>query len=208
MDRNQAKKFWNEIYLSKSEQQVSWFSESLKESLEQILKHAPEKNSRIIDVGSGRSTLANDLLRLGYESITILDISDAAIMQAVSKIDANFEYLKSIVGDVTNFEFSRESFDLWHDRAVFHFLTSKEKKKAYIDALKNSLRPNGTAVISTFENEGPEKCSGLKVQRYDEKSLSVELGSQFRLLEWKKWDHLTPFGVRQRFIQCCYALKP
>ena len=128
-------------------------------------------------------------------------------MQAVSKIDANFEYLKSIVGDVTNFEFSRESFDLWHDRAVFHFLTSKEKKKAYIDALKNSLRPNGTAVISTFENEGPEKCSGLKVQRYDEKSLSVELGSQFRLLEWKKWDHLTPFGVRQRFIQCCYALK-
>ena len=204
MNSYQAKNFWNNVYSSKTEKEVSWFSTRLNQSISQIEKYAFEKSHRIIDVGSGRSTLVDDLLQLGYRSITIFDVSNEAIEQTISRTNKASGKICAIVGDATNFKFEERGYDVWHDRAVFHFLLSPNKQQAYVRTLKTALCPGGKLIISTFSLSGPDKCSGLDVIRYSKESLSATLGDDFVLLDSQTHLHLTPFDAYQEFLQCCY----
>ncbi|HEY4933088.1 MAG TPA: class I SAM-dependent methyltransferase [Terriglobales bacterium] len=163
---------------------------------------AEARSASIIDVGGGESTLVDDLLLRGYKNITVLDISQAAIDLTKSRLGSAAEQVRWLVGDITEIELEPLAYALWHDRAVFHFLTTREQRIAYVRQVARSVKPGGHIIVSTFGTEGPTKCSGLKVMRYDAESLHSEFGTRFRLIESFKEMHLTPFGTTQQFVYC------
>jgi len=203
-----AQKHWEGIYGTKAPNQVSWFRPHLETSLA-LLERATrgDRFTSIIDVGGGASTLVDDLVGRGYRDITILDISQAALDVAQHRLHKAAESIAWLRADVTQSSFPSRSFDVWHDRAVFHFLTKPEERLAYVRNVAMAVKPGGHVIISTFGPEGPTKCSGLDVVRYDAESLHEEFGTRFRLVESLKELHDTPFGTTQQFLYCYCALE-
>lgn len=189
---------WEEVYTSKDETTVSWFQDNPAPSLDLIELIAPGKDADIIDIGGGASRLVDHLLARGFRSVTVLDISQAALDLACLRIGRRASEVHWIAADVTEWSPSRR-FDIWHDRAAFHFLVDPQDRAAYVARLKQALRPGGHAIIATFASDGPEKCSGLPVNRYDAEGLARELGETFTLVETRRHDHSTPGNVTQRF---------
>lgn len=189
---------WNDIYTRKAEDEVSWFQPEASISLELIVRFAPPHAARIIDVGGGASRLVDGLLERGFEDVTVLDISEAALGKARARLGARADQVKWVAADVTAFE-PTERYALWHDRAVFHFLTSPADRAAYVRSLERALAPNGHVVVGTFALDGPERCSGLEIVRYDAKALVTALGPSFRLIEEVRHEHTTPAGKTQAF---------
>lgn len=197
-----ARSHWENVYASKAPDAVSWYRPHLETSLELIEKFAKAHSTSIIDVGGGESTLVDDLLAHEYSNLSVLDVSQTAIEVTKRRLGHAAERVHWIIGDITNTELSPSSYDLWHDRAVFHFLRSVNERAAYVRQVAKAVRPGGHVLVSTFGPEGPTKCSGLEVVRYDAESLHAEFGVHFRLLESLKELHKTPFGTIQQFLYC------
>jgi len=161
----------------------------------------------IVDVGGGASTLVDALLDGGYGKVAVLDISGKALEQSKARLGDASERVRWIVGDALDFE-SEEAIAFWHDRAVFHFLTEESECIRYVDALKRNLAPGGAVMIATFASDGPEQCSGLRVERYDSDKLASVLGSEFRAIEYESERHLTPWGSEQRFQYALFKYMP
>jgi SAM-dependent methyltransferase len=193
---------WENVYTTKSENEVSWFQQSPAPSLELIVQAGAVSTSAIIDIGGGASRLVDNLVEQGFEDVTVLDLSGSALAAAKSRLESHLgvraERVSWIVADATTWEPVR-AYDIWHDRAAFHFLTDADDRAAYIARLKRGLKIGGHAVIATFALDGPEKCSGLPVARYDSTSLGQALGSAFRLVHTQRHEHATPWDSRQIF---------
>lgn len=197
-----AKTHWEKVYATKAPDAVSWYRAHLETSLALIERAAEARSVSIIDVGGGESTLVDDLLHRGYENLTVLDVSPTAIEVTRKRLGSDAERVHWLVGDVGEMELERDAYDLWHDRAVFHFLTTPERRVAYVQQVARAVKPGGHVIISTFGPEGPTKCSGLEVMRYDAESLHGEFGGRFRLVESSKELHETPSGTTQQFLYC------
>jgi SAM-dependent methyltransferase len=197
-----VKKHWEEVYATKAPDAVSWYRPHLETSLALIERTASGPLSAIIDVGGGESTLADDLLLRGYRNVTVLDISDTAIEVCRRRLRDRADAIRWLVADVTSTALDRCVYDVWHDRAVFHFLTRREQRAAYVRNVARSVKPGGAVIVGTFGPEGPLKCSGLDVLRYDADSLHDEFGARFRLVESTKEIHQTPVGATQQFLYC------
>jgi 2-polyprenyl-3-methyl-5-hydroxy-6-metoxy-1,4-benzoquinol methylase len=197
-----AKAHWETIYTSKAPDAVSWYRPHLETSLALIERAAGSPSASIIDVGGGESTLVDDLLGRGYENITVLDVSQVAIEVTKKRSGRAADQVRWIAADITQVQLEPSSYDVWHDRAVFHFLTAIEQRVAYVRTVANAVRPGGHVIVSTFGPEGPTKCSGLEIVRYDAESLHNQFGAHFRLLESYKELHRTPIGTTQQFLYC------
>lgn len=196
---------WEHIYHSKSPPETSWYEPHLETSLEWIVKAASDRGASIVDVGGGESTLVDDLVAQGYRALTVLDVSQAALVKSRRRLSDAAPYVNWIAGDVSEVALPPRAYDLWHDRAVFHFFTEPEKRAAYVRTLSASLREGGQVIMATFGPDGPQKCSGLPTRRYDADSLLRELGSQFRVVRHARIDHQTPFGTMQQFLYCHFS---
>lgn len=192
---------WEHVYGSKSAGETSWYRPHLELSIEWITQAAPDRSTPILDVGAGESTLVDDLLALGYGDLTALDISEAALARLKSRLGSNADKVRWIIGSVTEAQIASE-YGVWHDRAVFHFLTTADDRAAYVRQMLHAIRPGGHAIVATFGPQGPEKCSGLPTMRYDTESLARELGLQFRLEKSTVTEHETPSGTKQQFLYC------
>jgi len=197
-----AKTHWDRVYATKTPNAVSWYRRHLDRSLALIERAVPERSASIIDVGGGESTLVDDLLLRGYANIMVLDISQGAIDVTRSRLGSAADQVRWIAADITEVELEPRAYDLWHDRAVFHFLTVPEQRTAYIRQVACSVRPGGHVIVSAFGPQGPTKCSGLEVVRYDAESLHREFGVSFRLIESSTELHRTPFDTTQQFLYC------
>ena len=189
---------WEKVYATKGESEVSWFQETPVTSLELIRLAGAIRTSGIIDIGGGASRLADGLVSQGFGDVTVLDLSAAALAAARSRMGDNANRVTWIAADVTSWEPSR-TYDVWHDRAAFHFLTDPKDQAAYVARLRRALRPGGHAIIGTFALDGPERCSGLAVSRHDAGSLAATLGGGFELIDTRRHEHITPWGTSQRF---------
>lgn len=197
-----AKTHWEKVYATKAPEAVSWYRPHLETSLALIERAAAGYSASIIDVGGGESTLVDDLLARGYENITVLDVSQTAIDVTKKRLGLAAEQVHWLVADITEAQLEPSAYDVWHDRAVFHFLTVPEQRAAYVRQVVRSVKPGGHVIVSTFGPEGPTKCSGLDVVRYDDDSLHNEFGTTFRLVESSKELHETPIGTTQQFLYC------
>jgi 2-polyprenyl-3-methyl-5-hydroxy-6-metoxy-1,4-benzoquinol methylase len=197
-----TRQHWENVYGTKAPDQVSWFRPHLETSLAFIERAARNKEARIIDIGGGESTLVDDLLFRGYRSVTVLDISPTAIEVTRQRLGNLADAVTWIMTDVTTADLPADAYDVWHDRAVFHFLTKPEDRAVYVEKVRKSVRPGGYVIVGTFGPEGPSKCSGLDVQRYDADSLHSEFGRRFRMIDSLKELHQTPFGTTQQFLYC------
>ena len=197
---------WEEIYKEKATDAVSWYRPHLEVSLALIEQVASGRfagrSASIIDVGGGESTLVDDLLARGYGDITVLDISQTAIDANRKRLGKASERVRWLVADVTRFDLEPSAYDVWHDRAVFHFLTATSDRVAYVRQVARAVKHGGHVIVSTFGPKGPTKCSGLDVVRYDAESLHREFGVHFRLLGSSTELHRTPFGTIQQFLYC------
>jgi len=193
---------WEKIYREKAPDEVSWYRPHLQTSLALIEKAAPQRDVSIIDVGGGESTLVDDLLAHGYRNITVLDVSQTAIDVTKKRLGLTAESINWITADIANSELLPNAYDVWHDRAVFHFLTATNQRLAYIRQVARAVKAGGHVLVSTFGPEGPTQCSGLQVIRYDATSLHAEFGVRFHLLDSVKELHNTPFGTTQQFLYC------
>jgi SAM-dependent methyltransferase len=189
---------WQNVYLRKGEQEVSWTQLDPQPSLGLIETYARDKHADIIDIGGGASQLVDALIHDGYDAVTVLDLSAVALDAAKARIGAASGKLRWIAADVTAWQ-PPGVFDIWHDRAAFHFLTDAKDRAAYIDRLVRGVKVGGHAIIATFALDGPEKCSGLPVQRYSPQSLHEVLGESFDLVESHAHRHVTPWGAAQSF---------
>jgi 2-polyprenyl-3-methyl-5-hydroxy-6-metoxy-1,4-benzoquinol methylase len=193
---------WEKIYSTKASDQVSWYRPHLETSLALIKRAAGNRTASIVDVGGGESTLVDDLLEQGFQNITVLDVSQAAIDVNKARLGERATGIQWMVADITRVELQPRAYDVWHDRAVFHFLTKREERTAYVRQVSRSVRSGGYVIVSTFGPDGPTRCSGLDVVRYDADSLHDEFGARFRLVESSKEVHQTPFGTTQQFLYC------
>jgi SAM-dependent methyltransferase len=201
------KNHWERIYSGKAERELGWFQERPTVSLELIARSSLPPDARIVDVGGGASRLVDCLLAGGYTDVTVLDVAEAPLAQARRRLGPQAARVTWIVADVTEWK-PPAPFDLWHDRAVFHFLTDPDDRDAYRNVLRRAVRPGGIAIIGTFALDGPERCSGLPVVRYSPQSLRDELGAGFELLDGAADGHQTPGGAVQRFQFARLRLAP
>jgi SAM-dependent methyltransferase len=197
-----AKTHWDKVYTGKAPEAVSWYRPHLETSVALIERAAPALSSSIIDAGGGSSTLVDDLLARGYKNLTVLDISSAAIEATQKRLGRAAAQVRWLVADIAKIAFEPGAYDLWHDRAVFHFLTTNAERVAYVRQVARSVRRGGHVIVSTFGPEGSTRCSGLKTVRYDADALHDEFGTRFRLVENSKELHRTPFGTTQQFLYC------
>lgn len=195
---------WNAVYTTRSSTEVSWFEPVPARSLELLAACGVGPDAAVIDVGGGDSRLVDGLLERGFERLTVLDISAAALARARERLGESASHVAWIAGDVTRAELPRAAYDAWHDRAVFHFLTDASDRRRYVEALRAALRPGGVAVIATFAPTGPARCSGLDVVRYDATTLGRELGADFELIAEAEHVHRTPSGAEQRFVYAAF----
>jgi SAM-dependent methyltransferase len=203
MERFDRKKHWENIYQNKDLQNLSWYEATPATSLEFLRRFNVPVTAKIIDIGGGDSLLADHLLALGYRDITVLDISGTAIDKAKKRLGDKASMVKWIVADAATFQ-PTEVYDFWHDRAAFHFLTSEKEIDAYINTIKQNLKPGGILVIGTFSEDGPKKCSGIEIKQYSEDALSNRLQKFFKKVKCIKVDHKTPFNTIQNFIFCSF----
>lgn len=197
------KSHWETIYTTKRDTEVSWFQENPAPSLELIDLARPTPKSAIVDIGGGASRLVDSLVARGFKHVTVLDISQAALEVAKARLGEGASQVEWIVADVTRWH-PAQTFDIWHDRAAFHFLTDAADRSAYVTRMKQAIKPGGHVIIGTFAIDGPEKCSGLPVNRYDAASLAKEFGKGFELMDARRHDHSTPWGSTQRFQFCIF----
>ncbi len=198
MDR---KTHWERIYRENEPTEVGWYQDRPRRSLSMISASGIGKESNIIDVGGGASALVDGLLDDGFKNITVLDISSASIDHTKTRLGDRAAGINWIVADILEITFPRK-FDLWHDRAVFHFLTDAGDRRKYIQAMNEALTSDGHLIISTFALKGPPKCSGLNVMRYNPEFMCREIGSDFQLIESVDESHITPSGITQKFVYC------
>jgi hypothetical protein len=197
---------WNETYTAKAETQVSWYQPSPDRSLGLIKSAAPDLATSIIDVGGGASRLAGALVAEGYSDITVLDISEVALGRAKRHLGGLADRLSWIVADITQWQPQR-SWGIWHDRAVFHFFVDAGTQDAYIAALRRGTVPGSVVIMATFALAGPERCSGLPVQRYSPATLAARLGAEFSLYTQAAETHATPFGTTQEFAYAAFRRR-
>jgi len=199
-----VKTHWEKVYTSRAPDAVSWYRAHLETSLALIDRAVHARSAAIIDVGGGESTLVDDLLLRGYKDLTILDVSQTAIDVTKKRLGSAADRIEWLVADIAEIELQPGAYDLWHDRAVFHFLTTTAQRVAYVRQVASAVKSGGHVIVSTFGPEGPTQCSGLHVMRYDADALHGEFGERFRLIESSKELHDTPFGTTQQFL-CCYC---
>jgi SAM-dependent methyltransferase len=189
------------VYDKKADLEVSWYEETPTTSLNLIQKHSSNLDILIIDVGGGNSNLTHNLLQLGFHNLTVLDISSKALSRTKAKIENSYPSVNWMVTDITKF-MNNTNYDIWHDRAVFHFLTTTEERNNYLKQAKKAIPTKGLLILSTFSKKGPLKCSGLDVNQYNKESLHDFFGNDFELIESFEEDHTTPFKTQQiLFIQ-------
>ena len=198
MNATERQTHWQNIYTTKRETEVSWFEDNPAVSLDLIALAGAGRKSAIIDIGGGASRLVDRLIDAGYEDLTVLDLSAAALDAAKARVGEQAGQVHWLVADVTAWTPQR-LYDVWHDRAAFHFLTDPADRAAYVARLRRALKAGGHVIIGSFAPDGPEKCSGLPVARHDSKSLAEALGPGFALIDSRRRDHLTPWGVTQHF---------
>jgi len=198
----ERKAHWERVYSSKSTDRLGWYKPRLQTSLDWIRSLDLSSDAPIIDVGGGASTLIDDLLGQGHTDITVLDISDTALLLLRERLGDDAQKVTWLFADIATVELPDGHFDLWHDRAVFHFLTETEQQQRYRKNLSRSLKPGGHLIIGTFAPEAPPKCSGLPVQRYDHERLARTLGDEFELRRHHKEMHVTPGGIEQMYLYC------
>jgi SAM-dependent methyltransferase len=198
MASNNDQAHWDSIYATKGETDVSWFQEAPTPSLELLDLVGAQPSSAIIDIGGGESRLGGCLLDRGFENLTVLDLSAKALAETRARLGDKAKGVEWIVADVTQWQPS-ETYDVWHDRAAFHFLTNRSEQVAYIQRLKAALRCGGHAIIGTFVLDGPDKCSRLPVMRHSTESVGTLLGVDFVLIDSRRHEHRTPWGVVQHF---------
>ncbi len=192
------KTHWQNIYQEKSALDVSWYQKEPTLSLELIHSTQIASYESIIDIGGGVSVLVDHLYKKGFTNLAVLDISENALVSAKNRLGDLAKYIEWYEADITQFK-APQQFSLWHDRAVFHFLTNQTDRKRYINALKYALKSNGHLIIAAFAIGGPEKCSGLEVVQYDSKKLTAEFGADFELVEEINEVHITPANKEQKF---------
>ena len=202
MDTFDRKKHWENIYSTKQLNEVSWYQPTPETSLNFINQLKIPKTAKIIDIGGGDSFLVDNLLKLGYQNITVLDISKKAIERAKLRLGKQGENVKWIEADASNFN-PTETYDIWHDRAAFHFLTNENEIENYLKSAKKGVKDNGSVIIGTFSTEGPKKCSGIEITQYSEKSLANKF-NDFKKIDCQKIEHETPFNSTQNFIFCTF----
>jgi ubiquinone/menaquinone biosynthesis C-methylase UbiE len=190
---------WETVYASKSEREVSWFQENPAPSLELIAEAGAAPTSAVVDVGGGASRLVDALLEKGFREVTVLDVSEAALLAARARLGERGRSVRWVVADVTEWRPEAAAFDVWHDRAAFHFLTEPSDRTAYVARMRRAIKPGGHAIIATFALDGPERCSGLPVQRYDGRSVGEAIGDRFELIRTRPQVHTTPWGAKQSF---------
>lgn len=199
MDRREH---WEQVYRTKRPQHVSWFQAEARLSRRLIEAVAPDRDAAIIDVGAGASTLIDGLLASGYRNLTVLDLSTAALDQARQRLGESAAAVGWQVGDILDLPLERAAFDLWHDRAVFHFLSDPAERARYVGQVRHAVRPGGHVLVATFAEDGPLRCSGLDVVRYSPPALHAEFGDGFQFVEGHRELHTTPAGVGQAFSYC------
>lgn len=204
MDTEARKTHWDRVYADRDEEAVSWFQPRPETSLALLGVAGLDAGASVIDVGGGASRLVDHLLDAGFERLTVLDVSAEALARSRARLGARAERVTWIESDVTTAELPEKAYDFWHDRAVFHFLTDAEDRRVYAELLAGSLRPGGWAVVATFAEDGPTRCSGLPVVRYSPEALSAELGPVLELHETRREDHVTPAGKTQSFVYCLF----
>jgi ubiquinone/menaquinone biosynthesis C-methylase UbiE len=198
----QSKEHWEKVYTTKATDAVSWFQPHADLSLGLIEATGVSHDAAIIDVGGGASTLVDDLLANGYTDLSVLDLSAAALAAAQKRLGSRAAKVQWIEADVTKADLPAKRFDVWHDRAVFHFLTSAEDRAAYVQTVFRAVKPGGHVIVATFAEDGPNQCSGLPVMRYRADELHAEFGEAFSLLSHRKEAHHTPSGTVQQFVYC------
>ena len=201
--RMNPQQHWEKIYNNKQLNEVSWYQPTPAVSLQFTEQLNISRQARIIDIGGGDSLLVDHLLLLGYDNITVLDISEAAINRAKLRLGKNADKINWVISDVTEFN-AVEQYEFWHDRAAFHFLTTKKQVAAYLAVAQKHIAPSGKMVIGTFSTDGPEKCSGLPVKQYNENNLTGLLRKYFKKIRCITTDHLTPFNTIQNFLFCSF----
>jgi ubiquinone/menaquinone biosynthesis C-methylase UbiE len=197
---------WERVYRAKGPDQLSWFQSEARMSRELIEQAAPDRDAHIVDVGAGASTLVDGLLASGYRRLTVLDLSDAAIQQAKQRLGPAADAVTWMVEDVLAASLADTSVDVWHDRAVFHFLTDPADRARYVSQVRRIVRPGGFVLVATFAEDGPTRCSGLEVARYSPTALHAEFGSDFRVVDSRREEHHTPWGTAQAFTYCLCRL--
>lgn len=195
---DERREHWEKVFREKREDEVSWFQEQPSQSLALIAKTNVGPTAKIVDVGGGASRLVDALLDAGYADLAVVDIAEAALAKARARLGPRAARVRWVASDITKWT-PDTTFDVWHDRAVFHFMIRPEDRSAYLATMRRALAPNAHVIIATFASNGPEKCSGLPVQRYEPEALAAELGSEFRLVESVKDEHRTPAGKVQAF---------
>lgn len=199
---------WETVYETKAADAVSWYRPHLDSSLALIGRVAPDHRAAVLDVGGGASTLVDDLLARGYRDLSILDISAAALGVARKRLGAAANAVNWLASDLLEAPLQQARYDLWHDRAVFHFLTGPDQRASYVRQLAHALKPGGHVVIATFGPDGPMQCSGLDTMRYDAKGLADALGDGFALIDSTIENHATPFDTSQQFLYALFQRMP
>jgi len=198
MNESSRQAHWDNVYTTSDERNVSWYQDRATPSLELIGLTGLSADAEIIDIGGGASRLVDTLLKDNFGRVTVLDLSGAALEAAKQRLGGNAARVEWVVADVTTWQPSR-TYDLWHDRAALHFLTDGADQSAYVERMKQALKPAGFAIIGTFAPDGPERCSGLPIVRYDPSDLAATLGQEFELIDARRHQHVTPRGAVQRF---------
>jgi SAM-dependent methyltransferase len=198
----QAKAHWEQVYATRAATEVSWYQPHAEHSLALMRAAGVGAAARIIDVGGGASTLVDDLLDAGYRDITVLDLSANALAVARARLGPRAARVHWLEADVLEADLPEQGYDVWHDRAVFHFLTAAADRRAYVRQVLRAVRPGGLVIVATFAEDGPTRCSGLEVMRYDAHGLHAEFGAPFTLLAHTSEAHQTPAGRVQQFTYC------
>jgi ubiquinone/menaquinone biosynthesis C-methylase UbiE len=204
-----SKEHWESVYRTKGPTAVSWYQPEARVSFELIQRVAPDLDTPIIDVGGGASTLVDGLVKAGYRDVTVLDLAASALGQAQARLGPRANQVRWVEADVLEAELPSGKYGVWHDRAVFHFLTDPDDRARYVRQTRRAVAPGGHVIVASFSSEGPMRCSGLDVVRYTPESMHGEFGADFRLLESVREDHVTPAGAVQAFVYClCRAPGP
>jgi ubiquinone/menaquinone biosynthesis C-methylase UbiE len=202
MDTTTNKQHWESVYTTKALQEVSWYEEVPTTSLKFLSEANLSLDAKIIDIGGGDSLFVDHLLKLGFKDITVLDISANAIERAKERLGSLAKEVKWVVSDATQFQ-PTETYDFWHDRAVFHFITQEQEITTYLTVIENGLKENGILVVGTFSENGPKKCSGIEIKQYSESEL-VERFGKFIKVKCLNTNHQTPFNTVQNFTFCSF----
>lgn len=204
----QDKVHWEHVYAAKPDTLVSWYQEHALCSLALLNKTGVPKAAAIIDVGGGASTLVDDLLEHDYSDLTILDLSAAALSAAKRRLGKRASKVHWLEADITDADLCKHRYDVWHDRAVFHFLTDPQQRQAYVETVFHAVKPGGHVIVATFGEDGPTQCSGLPVMRYAANELHAQFGEAFSLVRHVEETHQTPSGAIQQFVYCYCRLIP